>query len=250
MYAPPPGYPPYLAPPHAPTKRKNTRLFIAFGIIAALIIVASVGALAVLLSSNRDTNSPAKVAPATATPTVAEQVILNDPLTANTYGWLTNDNCFFKADGYHIKGTYGCYAPTAIDDINDSDTTVTVKMASVNGSNASGVALRITHNENLQKNQSYVFTIASEGEWSFQRCVATCDFVVNYTSNAAIHPGVGSVNTMRVVAVGSHFTFYVNGTKVGQATDATLTTGRIALSVSGDNQSVFTNLVINQVGPH
>ena len=249
-YAPPtlsPGFTPYAAPP--PPKRNNTRLFIIFGVIAAVIIVASLGALGFVLSANgggSDASHVATVA-ATPTPTLNEQQIFRDPLTANTYGWPTSDHCFFESDGYHVKGTYGCYAPTPAYLLDKSDTTVNVKLAAVSGGNAYGLLLRIQHLPGAQHNRFYAFVLASNGAWSFQRCDGTCDSLVDFTQNAAIHAGVGATNTLRAIAEGSSYTLYVNGTQVGHVDDAEFTDGQTGLSVSGTCEAVFTNILINQI---
>jgi hypothetical protein len=66
----------------------------------------------------------------------------------------------------------------------------------------------------------------------------------------AIATGNGSRNTLRVLARGTHFEFFANGVKLGEAEDNAYREGRIGLFgytlMGGPNEVVFTNLRITK----
>lgn len=258
-YPPPPFYGgPYQGgpyqPPAPPRTRDNKRLFIIFGALAAVVIVASLGALGLVLASNNGGNGAAHVptVAATATPTLNEQQILKDPLTSNTYGWLVNDHCFFEADGYHVKSSDVCYAPVPAYVLDSSDIAVDVKLLSAAGQDVYGLEIRAPRRDGPSLNRLYAFVLTPAGSWAFLLCNSavskiTCLNLVDYTLNAAIRSGVGATNTLRVVAQGAHFDFYINGAHVGQSDDETIRDGQTALVVNGDSEAVFTNILISQI---
>lgn len=251
-YAPPPGYGPY-QPPVSPA-HGNKRLFLIFGVLAAVIVVGSLDALGLVLASNGGGNGAARVptVAATPSPTLNEQQILKDPLTSNTYGWPTNNSCFFEADGYHVKSSDVCYAPVPAYVLDSSDIAVDVKLLSAAGQDVYGLEIRAPRRDGPSLNRLYAFVLTPAGSWAFLLCNSavskiTCLNLVDYTLNAAIRSGVGATNTLRVVAQGAHFDFYINGAHVGQSDDETIRDGQTALVVNGDSEAVFTNILISQI---
>src|SRR5258708_8589297 len=179
--------------------------------------------------------------PATVTPTPSLRVVFQDPLTSDTNGWSTGGQCNFASDGYHIKNGYICYAPAG----NEGDATFSVDVKQLSGSTAntdSGITLRRTSQGNY-----YQFGIDGNSEWDFGKVVGgTFKSLVDPTSNAVIHGGLNTTNTVQVVAKGGHFDFFVNGAKVGQADDTTFASGKSGLFVSDQAEAVFTNLKITK----
>ena len=77
----------------------------------------------------------------------------------------------------------------------------------------------------------YSFEITPDGQWGFYKFVnGKATAISDYQSDAAIQTGAGATNEMRVLAVGSHFVFYVNGQQVGVADDSTFTSGGVGLA--------------------
>jgi hypothetical protein len=66
--------------------------------------------------------------------------------------------------------------------------------------------------------------------------------------NSAIKPALKSSNTLEARATQEHFDFWVNSIKVGQVDDTGVYSGRIALAVSKNMESVFTNITITKFG--
>lgn len=151
-----------------------------------------------------------------------------------------------------MKDSYACYAPVSAYLLDSSDTSVDVKLVSASSRDMHGLELRAPRGAGPSQNRLYAFVLTPAGSWAFLLCDGglssiTCLNLVDFTLNAAIHSGLGAINTLRVVAQKSHFSFYINGTQVGQANDATIWTGQTALVATGDCEAVFTNMLISQI---
>jgi hypothetical protein len=207
-------------------RRKQSRFRIIASVIT-LVVIGAVIAVAALASKSGGTN--------------ASNVIYSNALTSASDDWSTGGQCNFASDGYHIKNGYICYAPAG--DLGDATDSVDVKLVSGSTTAADfGITLRRTSQGNY-----YQFGIDGNSEWEFDKTVGgTFTSLVKPTSNAAIKGGLNTANTLRVVTKGSHFDFFVNGTKVGQADDTTFASGKSGLFVSEQAESVFTNLKITK----
>lgn len=214
------------AVPMTQVRRKQNRFRIIASVITVVVIGAAV-AVAALTSKSGGTN--------------ASNVIYSNALTSASSDWSTGGQCNFASDGYHIKNGFICYAPAG--DLGDATATVDVKQLFGSTTAADfGIALRRTSQGNY-----YQFGIDGNSEWDFGKVVGgTFKSLVEPTSNAAIKGGLNTTNTLQVVAKGSHFDFFVNGTKVGQADDTTFASGKSGLFVSEQAESVFTNLKITK----
>src|SRR5262249_26100424 len=168
--------------------------------------------------------------------------IYSSGLTGNLSDWPSDSNCSGQADGYHIKGAADGSLLCAPDLADQSDVSVSVTLKLLSGAQDlyAGIALRRPSQGN-----SYIFGVSGDGAWTFGK-FASGHFtsLTGDTTDAAIHTGLGATNTLKVTAKGSHFTFTINGTQVGQADDATYSSGKIGLTVGGDMEVVFTDLKI------
>jgi hypothetical protein len=184
------------------------------------------------------TTPPTSVATPTSVSTPQLVTIFSDPLTSNTKGWPVQNGCAFGSSGYSVSGGAQCVAPvTAQDTVNIS---VQMTNTSLNFAGA-GIGFRIPTG---QSQQQYTFDIYSEGF-----CMAT-DVVTNTTlfnnlACSAVVQGDNAVNTLAINQSGAHMDFYVNGTLVGSANDATLSGGGVALEVHKHGPTVvFTNFIL------
>lgn len=250
----PPGYPPYAPgmPPGYPTPAsppaRKSRTGLIIGIVAAALVavlVTSVG-VALALSHPGSTSPAAQAQPTveaqgttTVTPTPSERVIFQDPLTANTNGWVDDGtHCSMHNDGYHIFGAFICYAPTG--QFGTAIVSVTTRQIAGPITEFYGLVLRRTSQGNY-----YKFSIDSNGKWRFSKIVNdTFAEILPFVPNSAIHQGLNAVNTLKVLAVHTHFTFFVNGTQVGEADDSTFSAGLCGPDGAGDSEIVFTNFTV------
>lgn len=247
-YSPPPqqpyGYPGGMPPtPPAPKQNKNVPIIAA--VVAVLIVgigafIALQGHKGKVSITPTATLTKTQSSP-TATHSTAGSVIYQNALTSSASGWTTDSNCSFSSDGYHIQGGYICYAPT--DSLSNVDVTVQVSQLSGDSSSGFGIVFR-----RASKGNYYSFRIDSGGQWGAFVCQNSNCNSLGGASDSSIQTGLNATNTLRVVAVGTHFDYYVNGTKVGSADDSTFSSGDVGLSGADGSEVVFSNLVIAQPG--
>lgn len=75
-----------------------------------------------------------------------------------------------------------------------------------------------------------------------------CKPLAGFQRNTAVRTGSGATNTLETLVSGTHFTFFVNGVKVGEADDSSVGNGRVGLYAEQGVEATFTNLMIAQPG--
>ena len=242
----PPGYPPSQPSPQGPQRRQLSLplIIISSAILVAVIVALIVGVIKLIDrggTTSQTHNTPTATAPA-ATATPSANILFQDALISNTHGWFDDgSHCFFKSDGYHIKLSYFCVAPTTIPEGN---ITVSVNVKEVSGSNdfPFGIVLR------RSGQQYYAFEIDSQSQWVFFKATSASakDTTLHtYTTNAAIHKGLNVANALKVVIRGNVYACYVNNTLVGQVTDSSYSSGQVGL-ISEKYEAVFTDMLVTQ----
>ena len=252
-----PGYPGYPGAPYPgqPPQQRRSRAGLIAGIIAGVIVlclVACVGGLAVLgrisqgaASSIITTLAPTETALAQQlTPTVSETILYQDSFTDTPSGWLNDKNCSFKADGYHIVGGNACLSPSTVAP-SDADIRVTVKTVTTGQNTGYGIVIRRASAGNF-----YTFEITPDGQWGLVKFVnGNGSEVAQFQSDSSINTGNGATNDLRVLVVGSHFTFFVNGQQVGTVDDSTYSQGRTGVvndDTDAKSEVIFTNFSVAQ----
>jgi hypothetical protein len=204
--------------------------------IGARAVLGLVGATLLVCVSACGSTSTAPTETATTaapTPTSGPTIIYQDPLTSPSSDWGSDPSvgCFFGSDGFHVKDQPNCGVPR----LGDVDMSVQVTQIGGPTTQLYGISFR----------DSYQFDIESDGQWAFRVCYGACTApVVGPTANPAIHTGLNAANTLEVRAVRSHFDFFVNGTKVGQADNSTYPIGLLTLNGEYGIAVVFSNLKI------
>jgi hypothetical protein len=161
--------------------------------------------------------------------------LYSSSLTGNVSDWPSGNGCSPEADGYHITASIACYPDAA--DADDAKLSVTVKQLSGDQQSFYGIVFRRTSTGN-----NYLFGIDGSGHWSFDKFASSNPTpIVDATPNSAIKPGIGLTNKLEVDAKGTHFDFFVNGTKVGQSDDATYSSGRFGLLGDDNVEVVYTD---------
>lgn len=230
-------------PPQPPQSQKSrTGLIVSLIVVAVLILGAGGGFLALKANQqgqstgNTGGTATATVPAATATPS---NVLFQDSFMDPSTGWANDSHCSYGSGGYHVKDGYICFAPAG--GFTDATISATVKQisGSASGQNPYGIAFRISSQTN------YEFDIDSSGEWAVAKCGSSnCSPLVDFTSSSAIHTGLNATNTLTVAMKGSKFTFSVNGTQVGSATDSAYTSGKIGVSSSDGIEVVYSSFAI------
>jgi hypothetical protein len=170
-------------------------------------------------------------------------VIYQSSLKGSLDNWENGADCAPKSDGYHIRNGSICYAP--IDSQADADIKVHVTQLSGSTELFYGIVLRSTPGEHY-----YLFGIDGNGKWLFVNVPSTSQLPVSLiapTLDGAIHSGVKEVNALEVKMKGSHFDFFINGTKVGEINDSHYAAGQIGLSGEDGVEVVYTDLSIVKV---
>jgi hypothetical protein len=250
-YGQQPGYPP-TQPPQPPRRSRAGMIAgIVVGVILLCVLACGGGLFALgrlgqgAASSFLTTLAPTETAlAAELTPSPSETILYQDSLTDTPDGWASDTNCAFKTDGYHVHGGSACLGPDSVT-AADADITVTSQAITTGQNTSYGIVLRHTSSGNF-----YSFEITPDGQWGFVKFVnGKGTMVTQYQSNSAIATGSGASNDLRVVAIGSQFTFYVNSQQVGTANDTTYTQGTAGVGnddVDGKSEVLFTDFVVGQ----
>lgn len=226
-----------------PQQKRGNGLVIGLSIgLVVLILVGSIAAAAFIRNARTSTaTSPTNQTATSLTPTSSKTIIFQDPLTSNTYGWLSDDHCSFASDGYHIKSGWICYAPAGL--LSNFDVTVHVKQISGPLTYGYGIVFRRTSTGN-----EYMFDIDGNSKWVLFKCVSSsCSKLANWTSNASLQGGLNVSHTLEVQANGTHIACYADGTQLGSVDDSTYLSGKVGLQASNNIEAVFSNITITAV---
>jgi hypothetical protein len=252
------GYPPGAMPP-PPRKRMSTPAIIGIVALAlVLAIAASVGVLIALSPARGSVFSSVATSHALATSTVQAQETSTAQAAAGGYrydfkdslngssnaGWVTDTHCYFQGNAYHANtGTdyQGLNCPAPAGSFSDMDLHVTVSEKTGPLNYGYGVVFRHQSSGN-----EYVFVLASNGEAWFDKIVSgNITHLSDYWQPAGFYRGLGANNTLRVVARGTSFTFYINSEQVGQGTDSTYARGTLGIFSGGPSlDAAFTNFEV------
>jgi hypothetical protein len=169
-------------------------------------------------------------------------LILRETFDSNNRDWFVGpyDGTFITetvsfADGKYTwnavaKDSIMDYASPALDPLEDCY--VSVEGRQISGSEYAEYGLIIRQSDA----GDYSFGI-DEGTGEFYFGIYYDEdytFLIDYTESDTIRQG--GVNTLAVEAVGSHFTLYINGEQVGEADDATLSSGVAAVMIALDEK--------------
>lgn len=224
-------------PPAMPPRKSRAGWIIGTLVVIIVLLAGGLGvSLYKLQGQSGQTNKQSAAATTLPipTPTPAETVLFQDPLTSNVNGWLVDSHCLFKDGSYHIVASYICYAPAG----SNSDATFSVDAQQLSGPLVWFYGLMARR---PSKGNAYEFLIDSNSKWRFgKEANGAYTDIIPYQFNAAIKGGLNVKNTLLMRIKGSHFDFYVNGTKVGQVDDTTYTSGLSGL-VGNDNIDVAYN---------
>lgn len=187
---------------------------------------------------------------ATATAIAGGTPLLNDPLSGqDPYSW-SNDgtNCAFINNAYYVTATKSnTLQPCLAAQPHYADAAIQIDVTLISCADA-GLIFRASANEN----QFYDFEITNQGQFYLRYFAdAKPTFLIPKTSASNIQ-GVGSKNTLLVIAHGDDLQLFINGVFVGEAHDGTFASGQIGVAagtLSADNGDArFANLRVYSVG--
>ena len=221
---------------------RRTRWLPGF-LVGALLLLAACGGTA-----GGAPAAPTPTPTSSPTPSPAPQALaFQDPLTApDQFDWQNGGGCTFKTDGYHIDTAVICLAPNP-PVAPFANGTVSVQAKQISGTITQGYSLVFRASGSGSIPDFYAFLINGNGNWrAFKVIGGQATFFEPFTANTAIHKGLRASNTLQVVMTGSHFDFYVNGMKVGQADDSALPSGMPGLFGGVGIEIVFTSFLVKQ----
>jgi serine/threonine protein kinase len=206
----------------------------------------------------------AATAQAYATATAQANIVFFDALTQNVHGFRVDAQHFFKNGAYHILNQSANSAAEVIRQ-NFPETTLSyqITMAETAGDDTSptntfGIILRYTQSRVKGKDveKFYTFEILNETgnyQYGFYKYDSTRQPGPWTQLGKAIKPGKefhgghgpNAINTIKVLAAGNSFTFYVNGKQVGTIKDNFLPSGSMGMLVNLKGTEVaFSNMLI------
>ncbi|HZU67759.1 MAG TPA: protein kinase [Ktedonobacteraceae bacterium] len=203
-------------------------------------------------ASTPDLQATQQAADATATAITSTVPLLKDNLSGNSSDNWPNDgtNCIFRQGTYHVVVTSANYLqPCELNGQTFDNVAIQVNVSLLSGSDA-GLIFR------ANADQFYDFEINNKGEFFFRRHDAGAGaqyvYLIKNTASNAIAPG-GQKNTLLIIASGSDFKLFINGTFVGEAHDTTYTSGQMGfvagtLSPDTSGEASFANLSVYHAG--
>ena len=204
-----------------------------------LVVVCAVSCGALYLINTHSKPAAVKPLPGV-TATLQGTLTYVDAFTSGLDGWAADSNCHIRRDGYHVQNGYICFAP--VSNVFDVDVYVQVRQLSGVSAGLFGLAFR-----GFDEGNNYVFGVNANGDWGAVVCAnAKCGALAAFERNTAVQAGSGATNALEVLVVGTHFTFFVNGVKVGEADDSSVGNGRVGLYAEQGIEASFTNLEIAQ----
>lgn len=161
---------------------------------------------------------------------VKNAVAIVDPLNHNTNGrWPETSNCQFADGAYHVIAPQtSLFAACLLHKLQFRNVAIQVDISLIAGSEAE-LIFRVNHP--LHGNFSlYNFGITNQRGWFFFQS-GKLDKPPSTMKTLAIAPGQQK-NTLRVIASGSNFTFYINSIDLGEVQDSTLASGQIGFAAA------------------
>ncbi len=201
-------------------------------------------------SATRPTLQQAEAA--TASAITSGMPLLADDLSSSIISdwYVDNNSCIFTGGTYHVRVKQsGSFATCESNVLSYDNAALQVDVSLLSGSNA-GLIFRASDQ------QYYYFGINKSGEFFFGHHDPSADggtftYLIQDTSSSAIAPGKQK-NTLLVIANGSDFKLYINGTFVGEQKDSTYTGGAVGFAAGTDSQAnsgeaSFANFKVFQV---
>jgi hypothetical protein len=168
------------------------------------------------------------------------KTLFSEDFTNNVAGWTTTSTQDYSKSisngAYHIavtKAGYMVWSAVPISQTTDFVVQFDTSVSSSVGNAATGLLFRYQDSDNY-----YQFVLNNAGAFSIYLVKKGEEINLSPALNtpAVVRTG-GASNTVRIVAKGSLFDLYVNGTKVGSFTDATFSSGMLSYFTVNPNSS-------------
>ena len=113
---------------------------------------------------------------------------------------------------------------------DSSDFTYQARVRKTSGSTSSSMGLYFRSSDGSITNNAYIFHINANGSYKYCKYVnGNFVYLSGWISSSAINAGLDVWNTLKVVAQGTNFDLYCNGTLLTSFTDTSHSTGKVGL---------------------
>lgn len=166
----------------------------------------------------------------------------NWPKGSDSYTAIDFNNSFMELTGLTKDNGWRL----AINDVDNAYFETTAKFGSVcKGMDRWGMMIRVPSRATADK--GYWFNITCSGKFAFQKWNAnppdgetSVTNLIAWSSNDNIQTGANAVNRIGILAKGGHYTLFVNGQQVGQATDNSFLNGGYGVMIGAKETERFT----------
>ena len=127
-------------------------------------------------------------------------------------------------------------------DGDSSDFSYQARVRKTFGSTISSMGLYFRSSDGAEGNNSYIFHINANGSYAYGKYVnGNFVYLSGWISSSAINAGLDVWNTLKVVAQGTNFDLYCNGTLLTSFTDTSHSAGKVGLKAY--DQTDYSNVV-------
>lgn len=236
-------------------KKLQTVFFALFGLLSTLACAAAANLIATPTPIPTVTPLPTATPLPTMTPVPVSEpqssVLFEDTEfihSCNTES-TTEVERFVENGAFHMRVNPSSYVGWAeCTQVEFADFVMEADASQLGGpdNNAYGLIFRY----GLDSSDFYVFAVSGDGYYALYLDGVEREapqMIVEWTENAAVRQG-NTGNHLKVSAVGSNITFYVNDQLLGEVQDTSLTTGTVGFYVGsvddGDVHILFDNLLV------
>jgi hypothetical protein len=166
-----------------------------------------------------------------------DQLLLRTPTFVDSlrmpdlYNWETDKGCTFTHSGYTITVSENhAFLPCFASNVHYSNFAYQVHVVIERGGEG-GLAFHA----NATTQQSYLFTIGSDGSYHFYMIAGIKQKTAKNLSSGFsdfVTTGLQQDNTLTVIARKQHFDFYINGKYITSASDSTLSNNQLGVVAS------------------
>ena len=269
------------SPPPAANTPKLQKIVLAV-VMIILLLGSTLGILYLRTHSRQPSSTPTATVPAgvattpnaqatmaaKATAIALSHIILSDPLATNIHNFPISTSgtkvYVFKDGAYHVTNNGDSGIAVVLEEtLPGGPIGYTLTMKEIQGddnsiNNSFGMILRYSHQTkgNQAINTFYSFEVvnSADGQYRFYKYDNSKGPSVNPWTEVwyqafghEFHQGHGSnaINTIKIFANGSTFTFIVNGKTVGNAKDSSFSSGTVGMLVNLKGTEVaFSNMVL------
>jgi len=270
-------------PPASPeqqetTKPRRTKRWLKVAVLLLLVLVIGTTSSVFLLIHNqsgqtptaRKQPTPTMSASERATATANANVILADDLSQNIHNWPVGSQgwytCAFVDGTYHITNNDSKRSAAALlaGRVVTAPFAYSLTMEQIKGdqtalNNLFGVILdaSVQNIQGKQIDKFYAFEVLNKagGQYQFWKYDNSKDgspwkslWSKNFGKEFSQGSGPSHVNTVKIIATGTMFTFIVNGTQVGTVKDSSFSGGAVGMLVNLNGAEIaFSHLLVTRV---